>query len=82
MTHIITTGLRNGPLMTKRGPGETLKNSFRRHREQVAVGLPKGDQLVTICQLPGGQGVLATTRRAGESDEEVRGRHLARFPIG
>lgn len=79
MTHWTTTGVRDGPLRTSRGPGETFLASERRHLRLLAVALPDGDRLVTTWQLPGIQDAVVTTRLAGESDEDVRQRHLGEF---
>ena len=81
MTHLITTGVRSGPIRTSRTPGESLHESVRRHRQRVAAAALDGDRLITTWQLPGIQDALATTRRAGESDEDVRRRHLSALPL-
>ena len=76
---IITIGMSRGPVLTKRQAGESFLDSVERHRAEIRSSLPNGDRLMTTWQVPGGQEVVTTVRRDGESDEAVRDRHLSAF---
>lgn len=79
MTCIITLGMTQGPITTKREAGESHSDSVKRHWAALMASVPTGEKLMTTWQTPGGQEVLTTTRTIGESDEAVRERHLLAF---
>ncbi len=82
MANIITLGLSPGPILTKPLRGEGFDELGRRHLIELMACLPAGNRLMTTWEPPEGQDqeVITTIRKAGESDESVRRRHLMALP--
>ena len=81
MTSIITLGMPAGPLLTRRGDGETIVESVKRHKVELRACGPIGDRLTTTWQVPEGQEIVTTLRRTGETDAALLERHLSALPF-